>query len=102
MASKSTLMQKKKEDLVNIIITMKKELLANRELIEQRAAEADDLDRDALGITKDSSGFNLVSLKYNETNRNAKVENITKLGKDYSIALYKAKKFLVEDILSGL
>lgn len=102
MATKSTLMQKKKGDLVNIILTLKEELMKNKETIEQRKSLEKKLSEVGLGVIKEDGVYKLAIIKYNGKSRQSTVEELVELGRDYSIALLKAKQFLVEDILGKL
>ena len=95
-------MQKKKEDLAEIIIALKNELQKNVELVEQRKVIKDELSSLGVGVVKKGSDYSLVTLKFDNDSKQGMVEDSINLGPEYAIALFKAKKFLVEDILQKL
>lgn len=102
MATRSTLKQKNKDDLIDIILALKEELKKNVEMVEQRKSQKETLGSTGVGLVRKDREYSLVVLKYDEESMQGAVEKMVKLGPDYAIALYKAKKFLVEDILQKL
>ena len=87
-------------DKDKLIDELKKQLLAAKELIIRKK----DLDMNDLGfsIIKKDGVFYLVQIKFNAENKSAEVETMLKIGSEYSLALYHAKKFLVETIFAKI
>ena len=71
----------------------------------KKAQEAGDMEDIALGVTKVDGRYKLVELRYNPISKEAKVVEVRPAGKndnDYSIAMYNAKVFLVENIMEQI
>ncbi len=92
---------KKQVDEVNSML--KEKLEEMKELEQKFTATAEVLNVPALGVHKDDKGFfHLVKIKYDLDKSAAVIESVDKLEtKDYAIALFKAKQYLVIDILKG-
>lgn len=92
---------KKQVDEVNQML--KEKLLDMKEQEEKFTATAAELTVPALGVHKDENGgFHLILIKYDLDKDAAVIDTKQDLQtRDYAVALYKAKQYLVIDILKG-
>ena len=75
-----------------------------RELLSGSKVVGKDLDKRAIGIVEVDGNFKLAILNYSEETKEAVVSDIKDTGysKDREMALYYAKKFLVEEVFNDL
>jgi len=93
---------KTKKQLIEIIQTLSEKLKEVQSLEKQLVPKEEDLKGLALSIYEDSSGkFHKVMLKYDLVNGGCKIDKVTSLSTgDYQVAMYQAKKELVESIMN--
>lgn len=98
----SDLINKSKKELVEIIEQMKEKLQEVQQLEKELAPKESDLIGKALSFYKDSDGqYQKVVINYNPESLVARIDNIQLLKtKDDQVAMYLAKKHLVEDIMN--
>lgn len=62
----------------------------------------DALEETAFSIVKRGKTFRMVKIKFDPTTKESEIESITNIpgnDQDYDVALYEAKKFLVEGVM---
>jgi hypothetical protein len=95
-------MAKTHKEKDEIIKRLRKELKDSKECVA-KVAKASSLEHTALGVFKGSDNvFYMSTLKYAADSTEASVIDFEGLGRSYDVALYLAKKKLVEDILFKL
>lgn len=92
------LTHKEKDELIKELKAKLKEM---KTVEKELAVTAAELSSQSLGIHKDANGkYHLVEIKYDIEKNLAAIDKLEPLNThDYAIALYQAKKFLVEKIL---
>ena len=94
---------KSKDQLIEIIESMSQKLT----MVEEQAKRLESMDAKlpsvGFSIVKDDKDkYQMVHLSFDIESKNAKVESLENLDTtDYDIALFKAKKFLVEKLFRG-
>jgi hypothetical protein len=86
---------KEKDDMIKALKDKVKEL---EQFVKSRTVEKD-LTEVGFSIVRENGIFYLIELKFDIASGNAKMVNKIEMSKDYAIALFKGKKFLVENIM---
>ena len=99
--SKSNLMKKTKPQLVTVIEQLKRQVLDNRDHVEERESKGSDLDKSALGVAFSNGQYSLIILKYNLDSKEAQVVSIIDTNTpDADLVQYRADEFLSETIMN--
>lgn len=74
---------------------------AAEELLTRKIVTTD-LTKLGFSVIKEDRMYKLVKIKFDVESGQAQVSGVVSLNKDYAIAFYKVKKFLVENIMNIL
>lgn len=95
---------KTKDELSEENKLLKEKLKGMVEKVKQTIV-GEELDSIGFSMVKTGDAFNLVKIKFNVETHEARVESITPISpnpKDMAVAMYQAKKFLVDEIFQKL
>lgn len=93
--------QQSKKELLEIIEQLETKLKEVHHVEKQITAEAKDLTKNAVGLTKDKEGFySIVKIKFDDEKNAAVIEKLERVdSRDEAIVAYKLNQFVQESII---